>query len=1037
PTTGLGLSPPNPIRLAQRLEKFFGDSGTSKNSCSCTCGSTPGSTSESCCCLACKDCSESCNSECVSRGSSGSQCSCASKLSQCPRKTFCEAINGIKIPAQAGDRTCCESGQKCHCGLGSGSNCNSGNCCIEKVGNSTYKHSLKCLLRRVVKFFSNLSLDPNSSQPNRSRICCELVCVVKTCYFIKDFYNKKNLDECSKCKKGGKTCPKSGKCCAGPTPNCGSSPCSSCDECQKICNAKKFFNELQTLQYSGPCGHELYRLIDGFLQGCVFPVAGLNDNDVAKKAVQTAQEKCSKCQNASKSGTSSPCDCSSTSSCPACTSLLKDPSLKTLFNPEYVSSYVNSTWESLCKSGSKCCGSSSPPSCKCPQTCSPGSSCPSQCCPDCPQRKAAKIFLGMLPCLYWGLKIVYDRCKYDSGFAGWNLAKIPEASGLRDFLTAWGYDVHPLKSKNASDLPPILDILYGSGKFKSLFDFVSKEYFSIHVFTSDPSKSQDPLTVRSMLLWLYGLPFTSGFHDLVLHCSSLCLPFGNSFHPDAFCYYLHVSCFLLPVSVISVIQLPDGSPSFLPSPSDWKDFSYPSDTLELFENFCDFVRKVYIPLNFLRYQCERITEQAGWMDCYFAKTCVTALENSLSTPAPVSATSCCKSSGPYGILCTSIPGHSNYHEHCISSNPKVKCIGLKPCTDSTEESSKKTAKDAHSQGKCTASCPHPLLMFLIDGSLGSDPGKSYSLFKLPDDSSVPPMGFSKDHLPATAKSGESLLGILEPFCTGDSSLTSLVQFLNCISRTPPETLGEFFLFFKKLAEALDSTSDLSSKFVEWIEGEPGFYPPTMLKTALEKLFNSGSHSSGDHSVASLYSLNDCEGPKGSSPPHPTCGKYLHPLAQDASDNLAEDLVDTYLSWVCYLTPKFKTLLEEFRGKFSSCCSSCQNIVKCPCALATLYSQGFVYYSPSGLGCWDSWGQEHFGRGNTPKHSGGDGAPGCTRKTCQNFITQLGKVLQADAPLDLLIKQIESFLWSIRFPFFLFILAFWAFVISYFLYVQLY
>ncbi|KAK1932167.1 variant erythrocyte surface antigen-1, alpha subunit, partial [Babesia divergens] len=75
PTTGLGLSPPNPIRLAERLDKFFGSGGQPKSGCACTCGS--GSPpNKSCCCLACENCSSKKSCFCGST----SPCSCAQAL---------------------------------------------------------------------------------------------------------------------------------------------------------------------------------------------------------------------------------------------------------------------------------------------------------------------------------------------------------------------------------------------------------------------------------------------------------------------------------------------------------------------------------------------------------------------------------------------------------------------------------------------------------------------------------------------------------------------------------------------------------------------------------------------------------------------------------------------------------------------------------------------------------------------------------------------------------------------------------------------
>ncbi|KAK1932154.1 variant erythrocyte surface antigen-1 family protein [Babesia divergens] len=999
--TGLGLLRPSPKRLAGRLNDFFGSGPKGSNpQCTCKCGS--GTPKESCCCLACPgNCSQACSPGCLCPQASGT----------CPRKKFCQTINDIKIPAQSTERTCCEGGQKCHCEVDT-PNCqatstsSSGQKCCIVQDKSNYKHSIKCMIRRLVKFFASL----DSSSKN-FKSCCDLLCVAKTCYFLWDSYqNNKN-------------------------------------------GVQTFKEALQELKHSSPCGQDLYRVLDAFLQ-CCFNIFKPEQKFVENK-VKAFQENC-KCKDATKSKQSppSPCNCcskpGSSYSCLACHILFENSELKSLFRQEFVSSYTyksvssfedssnatSASWDSLCPKSGKCCGLSSCNSCSSGQ-CPPGG-----CCPDCPQRKAAKIFLGMLPCLYYGLKILYDRVQDPVTWPTWsqkngqkNLvpASILHAPDLKKFLDAWGFESsHMDPSLQAMVLPGLLENLFSSGSLNSLFQ-TSKIYFTSFYSRSSPvSPSKDPLTVRQMLLWLYGLRFQKSFPSLVENCKSLCLPFGNSFNADAFCYYIYTCSFIFPVAIISFIEDSSSAQKVFSSSSEFSKFFYPSDPSDLFNMLFEYLRKIFAALNFLCIQCRLDRDSAGWRDCAYGQSCAEALKKPLSPPAPVTSTPpCCKSKGSHGILCTSVPGESNYHEHCISSKPDVKCIGLQKCN----QVSGSAPTDAHSSGdtKCIASCPHPLLMFLIDGSESKSQAFSYSLFKLPDDSSVPRMGFSPDNLPSPGRHGRDLYAVLKVFCDdGFYPLTRLLKFLARISFHPPETLGEFFLFFKKLAEALNSTSDLSSKFIGWIDGEPGTYSGDSLKKALEDLYGS-SHSSSSHTPANLFSLSSCHATKGSNA---SCGAYLYSLTEYSSDNLVEDLVDSYLSWVCYLTPKFKTLLEKFKEDFSNCCqsSSCKKIVECPCALPLIYSRGFQFMSPSGLGCVDSWGQEHG------KHGGQGGQkekdPKCTRRTCKNFITQLGKVISGQ-PLEALLKAIDEFLWSIRLPFFLFVLAFWAFVISYFLYVQLY
>ncbi|KAK1936812.1 variant erythrocyte surface antigen-1 family protein, partial [Babesia divergens] len=894
--TGLGLLRPSPKRLAGRLENFFGSSPKGNPPCKCQCGTS----NKSCCCLACED-TQKCAQACSCKGSSG-QCPCTKKPSPCPRLTFCQNINSIKVASGSSLMRCCDSGKKCHCNLGGSAPCSGQGCC------ETGKKSIKCLIRRLVLYFKDLQ--PNPSNPDFSQNCCDLLCVAKTCEFLKMFYDKDD--------------------------------------------SKDFKKHLETLKYSSPCGHELYRTLKDFIYYCVNMVGAYVQSISGN--INAAKQNCPKCPQKGQSEQHS-CNNNCNGQCKGCKELLGDSHFMAILTRKFSSSYdsSNAKWDSLC----------SPPSC----SCSHSGSCPDNgCCEKCPKRLCAKIFLGFLPCLYYGLKILYDRSQDPVTWPDWQYISVysngKPSSDLAKFFYAWGYGLDPLKSKKGFDIFPILGILFSSGSLNSLFE-TSKKYFSIHVSDS----LSPPKTVRSMLLWLYGLRFQKHFSDLVLYSKSLCSPFGNSFHPDDFCYYIHTCSFILPVSIISFIETSDSALSLISSSSDWQKFSYPEDLSSLFEKLCEYARKIFVALNFLSIQCKNGPSQAGWQECFFGQNCSVS-SSSVSSPSPSGCS--CPNSKAY--LCTGSKGHSG------------KC----------------SAGSSHS-----SQCPHPLQAFLCHSKPNSD-SESYP-FGLPG---ITPMGFSKENLSSTARDGWSLYHVIEPFCTnGFYPLTRLLQFSLCVSRYPPETLGEFFGFFRRFR-----FSDVfKSHFESYVSGEPGFYSGSDLKTALEQLYGS-SHPNGSSTSPhsnDLRSLYDCEGPKGSGTSHPTCGKYLFALTHNASDLFSENFVDTYVSWVCYLPKDFKTLLEKFKGKFSSCCqsSSCKKIVECPCALATLYSQGFVFSSPNSL--------------NT------------NNKICSDFITQLGKVVGKGSPLQGLLDAIDAFLWSIRFPFVYAFLYIWIIVISYFYYVQFY
>ncbi|KAK1935266.1 variant erythrocyte surface antigen-1 family protein [Babesia divergens] len=1023
--TGLGICPMNPKKLAERLEGYFKPK-TGGSVCDCTCKG-----SESCCCLACDKnmCVKAC-----SCNTSGCSCDKALKASQgCPRKTFCSKINSIKVASDSDVRTCCSGGSKCHCEVDK--KCQPGSsgqkCCIEKDGRN-YKHSLKCMLRRLVSYFKSLE---TSSSPDIKNFknCCELLCVLKTCEFLKGFLTK---GKCGKCTSGNSKCSSSGtsSCCKGDSSKCASNP-NCCVGCQECC-ALKFRKAFSDLRFAGPCGQNLYRALDDFLNFIRFVFLPKVKDLRLENKIKEARDKCSQCKTGSKSGQHSSCPgCKSGTSCDGCKDVLEKlqahKDVLSLMTRGYSSAYSSeASWNSLCRS-------------VCPCQRFPLTPCPAGgCCDACPQRKAAKIFLGMLPCLYYGLKIVFDRSKYNSGFAGWHDISVSNgnpSSDLGKFLSAWGFQtiessgsstIHMNPSIQAMVLPVFLKDLFSSGSsvnFKNLYENC-KIYFtsssSPSLLPSPSSKPSHPKTVRSMLLWLYGLPYTSGFHDLVSRCKSLCLPFGNSFHPDAFCYYIYTCCFILPVAIISSIEDSQSAQKAFSSSSS-SEFFYPSDSSALADMFFDHIRKVYIALTFLKFQCKRVPGQAGWQYCWYGKSC--------KTTGTFSSPSCCSTADPssQGYLCTASGSNQNVHEHCRGGE----CINANggSCTSGHNK-----AHSNSNNGNCKP-CPHPLVRFLCD----SDSQSPSSPFRLPfsiariDFSQNPPvilpssdkdfltMGFSQGNLPSPGRNGLSLGHVLAVFCeSGFYPLTRLVQFILCVSRTPPETLGELFAFFKKFVY-----SDVfTSKFASYVDGEPGTYRGEYLRIAVQRLFN---HSSGSHPY-DLKSLYDCSSTKGF-----TCGKYLFPL-YNVDGVFTPELCGMYLSWVCHLTKDFKALLEEFheeaKGKFSCCLSSsCEKIVECPCALPFIYSWGFTFNSPKNLNCVTNGGNSRHGRGGG-KHSEGDSK--CTQKSCADFVSQLEKVAGKDSPLSLLLSEIERFIWSIRLPFFFGFIYVWFFVLSYFCYVIL-
>ncbi|KAK1932201.1 variant erythrocyte surface antigen-1 family protein [Babesia divergens] len=694
---------------------------------------------------------------------------------------------------------------------------------------------------------------------------------------------------------------------------------------------------------------------------------------------------------------------------------------------QYESSYKNASWPECKQSGTCSCSSS------CSHSGSSSStSCHGSCCPNCDVRKAAKIFLGMLPCLFHALKYLNEKCKGDWNWKNFKISDHDKP--LHRFLSGMGFDLAKLQDKKGSAIPGFLETLFtgSNGPLKKLYE-KSKKYFtssshSHSLVPSSTSSDSQPKTVRDILLWLSGLPFTSGFKDLLKHCESLCSDIKDSkgsVTPENFKSYLFDSCFLSPFVLGAIEGSKSNEKDFPPYKSEWQNFSYPEDPFKLFETFCDFVRKIYIALNFLCIQCKNDSGQGGWKDCYFGKDCAEKFNGDSSTSGSTSpSTSCCPPGSGLGILCTASDTPDVHGKHCDPNGAgKGQCINL---------NSGSCTSNHNTPRKPCIPCPHPLMRFLT-----ADPSCPFRLpfsFAQLDFSQSPPvildassdkdfltMGFSQEKLPKEARQGNSIAPILNSFCGLSSSpLTKLFEFSLFVAMRPPETLIELYVFFVKFR--LNLRKDLSSKFIDWISKEPGKPSGQNLKTAIEKL--DGSHSGSSHS--DLKSLYACDGPGGPSNSTSTCGRYLFPL-NNVAGVFTPEFCAVYLSWVCHLGKALKALLEKFKKDFSKSCEhcssgSCQKIVECPCALPFLYSWGFSFWSPNTLNC--------------PGHEGHSTGQNCILRSCKDFIDQLGHVANGD-PFKTLIAEIDNFLWSIRKPFFLFVLAFWAFVFSYFLYVQLY
>ncbi|ORM39888.1 uncharacterized protein BXIN_2428 [Babesia sp. Xinjiang] len=300
------------------------------------------------------------------------------------------------------------------------------------------------------------------------------------------------------------------------------------------------------------------------------------------------------------------------------------------------------------------------------------------------------------------------------------------------------------------------------------------------------------------------------------------------------------------------------------------------------------------------------------------------------------------------------------------------------------------------------------------------------------------MGFNKDCLSQSYRTGNCIYWIVEYFTQSDRNYVSLYNIIICLiccSLRTPRTVGDLFAFFLYAGYYMDNGLDTAIK--QKMKDFPVDYSTESKEftTAFKKLVGE-THTGGKHTPeADLRSLYDSECDNKSN--GKTCGQYLQSLSYSIYCNISTTFAKSYLSRIVYLTDVLKDGLEELLTEFknlkcehcknanhqrcqSNCHStnqcSCETIVQCADVLPLFFKFGFTYYSAAAL-------------------NGTDGVPGKKRK-CKAFYDELKNLLDVNKkgkPFSDLLSAINTFLLCIRQPFLLYLLTFWLVAILYFSY----
>ncbi|GBE63142.1 hypothetical protein, conserved [Babesia ovata] len=311
-----------------------------------------------------------------------------------------------------------------------------------------------------------------------------------------------------------------------------------------------------------------------------------------------------------------------------------------------------------------------------------------------------------------------------------------------------------------------------------------------------------------------------------------------------------------------------------------------------------------------------------------------------------------------------------------------------------------------------------------------------------------PMGFGEiSTMASQTQKGERLMRVLRDLC-GDSEkpLSKLCGYLVCLTHRAPQNLGDMFAFYQGFImdytggfygnkeSPVHTQRALKDAVTEAYFGQEHPFDPS-------PLYGSIGHVDSDIK-GDLYSISTCTSDSVNS-----CGLFVQPLTLNIYRIFSSKHKSNYLSWIVYLTETFydllKKLFDECDAKcgakgsncHNKCCvkkcpvssktstpcnhdSECRSIVKCQNTLPTLYRHGFTY-------------------GNAESLNGEYGAG--KKRTCKDFCKALKNVLNEDknveAPLAKLIYvTIPDFLWKIREPFSLTLLALWSLSLLYLLHI---
>ncbi|ORM41967.1 uncharacterized protein BXIN_1821 [Babesia sp. Xinjiang] len=684
----------------------------------------------------------------------------------------------------------------------------------------------------------------------------------------------------------------------------------------------------------------------------------------------------------------------------------------------------------------------------------------------------ARIFLGALPVIFSGLSYLYWRCSGNGrATAGerWTNQSINSTNALGIYFVCCGYKKEDLKSdKTANDIKSLLKDLFNNGTVNGDYSkyikevltnttspdtyplstlYLASQYYFQYKFNN--AGTHVPTTIREMLYWLMALPYSECFQLAPATIQQGIKKHGICDTPDDESDFIDDGITLKPTDpldcliltschyaavVLSTIQGTICDNTTPKSPKGLHDiysnsafnFEYPTTANALFPVLWDIVSAVYSQIYFLMWQCLNCPYNGGWKYCKYGEGI--QYDNVKSW------------------ICTSPGGQQTASSHnCNTDNCATKHTNCGKTSDNLSPLQAFLC-DYLTPFQCESlknnECQIQNVQLVSKNGGTTVPYSDHASHRNFNQYCPVPMGFNKDCLSHTERTGNYIHWILHYFTQKDRESVSLYNITLClliVCQRTPRTVGDLFAFFLYLGGIMNngSSPNVADAINTEAENIPWNYKGSKdITTAVKTLAGSEtdhpdasdsdedvtSHEPGEKvSLHSLYN-SECKTPQ-------TCGQYLDPLSFVIYPIISESFAMSYLSRIVYLTDVLKEGLEELLKRFKDiqckkdhgCKTDCDHgnenncicptIVQCADVLPLFFKYGFTYYSAAAL-------------------NGTDGDP-TKKRQCNNFYTQLHNVINNS--FEPLLTQINIFLYHIRKPFLYYLLTFWLLVITYLTY----